>query len=107
MPDALQIQAREDDPYAPIILAKGRTRIAALWLDDAPVPDFNSRQWQYARLFAAAPELLEALQAAVDCGIIPKSSARESGAVRHARQAVVADMVRDAITKATGAANRD
>ena len=55
-----------------------------------------------ARLISAAPEMLEALEAAIECGIIPKSSAREGGANRHVRQAHVADMIRSAIAKAKG-----
>ncbi len=54
-----------------------------------------------ARLIAAAPELLDALKAAVDCGMVPNSSASEGGAARYSRQVIVADMIRDAIAKAT------
>lgn len=55
-----------------------------------------------ARLISAAPCLLEALQAAIECGMIPSSSAKEGGAVRFSRQVHVADMIRAAIAKATG-----
>jgi hypothetical protein len=54
-----------------------------------------------ARLIAAAPDLLKALQAAIDCGLIPASSAKEGGAMPHSRQVQVADLVRAAIAKAT------
>jgi hypothetical protein len=54
-----------------------------------------------ARLIAAAPDLLEALVQAVACRMVPISSAREGGACAFARHAVVADMIRDAIAKAT------
>ena len=50
-------------------------------------------------------ELLAALQAAIECGLIPSSSAREGGACAHSRQAQVADQVRDAVTNATGGAS--
>jgi len=53
-------------------------------------------------LIAAAPELLEALQAAIECGMVPKSSAAEGGAARHVKQLHVADQIRAAISKATG-----
>lgn len=53
-----------------------------------------------ARLIAAAPELFEALAEAVDCGLIPKSSARDGGANAHLRQVRAADMVRAALRKA-------
>lgn len=55
-----------------------------------------------ARLISAAPELLEALRAAVDCGMVPKSSASEGGAVGYASQVKVADQIRAAIAKAEG-----
>jgi len=54
-----------------------------------------------ARLIAAAPDLLEALQAAVACGMVPISSVSEGGASKHSRQVQVADMIRAAIQKAT------
>lgn len=57
-----------------------------------------------ALLWAAAPEMLEAMQAAIDCGMVPVSSAADGGAVRHSRQVQVADMIRAAIAKATGGA---
>ena len=57
-----------------------------------------------ARLIAAAPDLLEALEAAVECGLVPKSSVLDGGASRHARQVVVGDMIRAAIAKAKGEA---
>lgn len=55
-----------------------------------------------ARFIASAPGLLAALKAAVECGIVPITSAHEGGAARHARHVVVADMIRAAIAKAEG-----
>lgn len=46
--------------------------------------------------------LLKALEEAVKCGMVPKSSVKDGGATRHARQVVVADMIRDAIKLAKG-----
>lgn len=36
--------------------------VCTVWIDDAPVRDFNAEQQANARLIAAAPELLEALK---------------------------------------------
>lgn len=55
-------------------------------------------------LIAAAPELLEALKAAIDCGMVPITSASEGGASKHSRQVQVADTIRAAIAKAEGTA---
>ncbi|WNO06004.1 hypothetical protein [Rhodoferax mekongensis] len=71
------------------------------WILDAE-PMQNGNDAANARLIAAAPELLEALKQAVDCGMVPKTSASESGASKHSRQVQVADMIRAAIAKAEG-----
>lgn len=55
-----------------------------------------------AHLIASAPELYEALAAAVECGMVPISSASEGGAARFSRQVEVADMIRVALKKARG-----
>lgn len=47
-------------------------------------------------------ELLAALEAAIECGMVPTSSAEEGGAMRYVRQAHVADKIRKAISKAKG-----
>ena len=41
--------------------------------------------------------LEDVLQAAVDCGMVPVSSAKEGGAVRHSEQVRVADRIRAAL----------
>ena len=56
----------------------------------------------HANIMAAAPDLLEALQEAVECGMVPVSSAKNGGANSHVRQLHVADMIRAAIAKALG-----
>lgn len=58
-----------------------------------------------ADLIAAAPELLEALKAAVDCKMVPITSAKDGGAAKHSIQVQVADQIRAAIAKATGVDN--
>ena len=53
-------------------------------------------------MLAAAPELYEALQAAVDCGMVPNSSALGGGATAYSHQVRVADQIRAALAKAKG-----
>ncbi len=55
-----------------------------------------------ARLTEERDALMEAVAAAIECGMVPKSSAREGGAVKHTRAAQVADMLRDALAKVKG-----
>ena len=76
------------------IIADG-WHIARVWKDGVNPRDD-------ARLIATAPIMLEALKAAVDCGMVPTSSATEGGAAKYGRQVVVADMIRAAIAKAEG-----
>lgn len=56
-----------------------------------------------ARLAAAAPDLLEALQAILP--FVAKTSAAEGGAAKYSASVAAADMVRAAIAKATGGAD--
>ena len=49
-------------PYQDIRIKAGRRDIYLLWIDDAPVEDYNTEQLANARLIAAAPELLEAVR---------------------------------------------
>ncbi len=57
-----------------------------------------------ARLIAAAPQLLEALEEAVASGMVPVSSAADGGAVAYSRVVRAADQIRAAIKAAKGAA---
>ena len=57
-----------------------------------------------ARLISAAPDLLAALEAAIEHGMVPKSSAADGGAMRHSSQVKCADQIRAAIKKARGEA---
>lgn len=59
-------------------------------LDEASLRD-------HTKAIQQRDQMLKALQAAVECSMVPKSSAREGGAMAYARQAQVADMIRDAI----------
>jgi hypothetical protein len=54
-----------DERYQDIkITASDQRTVATVWIDDAPVPDFNDEQYANARLIAAAPDLLAACEAA-------------------------------------------
>jgi len=48
-------------------------------------------------LEAEVARLREALLAAVDCGMVPSSSAKDGGAVRYSKQVKVADQIRAAL----------
>lgn len=50
------------------------------------------------------PVLLAALKEAVECGMVPTSSASDGGASKYSRQVHAADMIRAAIAKAEGGA---
>ena len=45
--------ADETDPYAALVVSQGSRAVAKLWLDDAPVPDFNAKQRAYAARIVA------------------------------------------------------
>lgn len=55
-----------------------------------------------ARLIAAAPATLAALEAAVACGMVPNSSAKDGGPNHRIEQVRVADQIRAAIAQAKG-----
>lgn len=57
-----------------------------------------------ARMIAAAPQLLEALEEAVASGMVPVSSAADGGAVAYSRVVRAADQIRAAIKAAKGEA---
>ena len=80
-----------DHPYQDIVVRAGTRTICRVWIDDAPVHDYNAAQLANARLIAAAPELLEALKVVID-DLMYKDHAR------------VINVAHAAIAKATGAA---
>ncbi len=61
-PAPWHVKFSDDDPYDDILIKGSGRSIAKIWLDDAPVPDYNAQQKANAQLIAAAPELLEALK---------------------------------------------
>ena len=67
---------------------------------------FANKLWQACQslndkrieqLLAVIAKKDEALQAAVDCGMVPISSAKEGGAARHSQQVIIADKIREAL----------
>lgn len=48
----------EPEPYAPIEIRNGYHVVCKLWMDDAPVHDFNAEQRANARLISAAQSCL-------------------------------------------------
>lgn len=54
--------AWHDSPHQNIAIhALNNTPIARVWIDDAPVEDYNARQRANANLIACAPEMMELL----------------------------------------------
>jgi hypothetical protein len=54
-----------DEPYQDIKIKAGKHHtVCTVWIDDAPVRDFNAAQQANARLIAAAPRMAAALQRA-------------------------------------------
>lgn len=66
---------------------------------DLTIEDYVNRT-NDAHLMAAAPDLLEALEAILP--FIPRTSASEGGASKYSENVKAADMVRAAINKARG-----
>ena len=62
----------------------------------------NDRDWLLTTEPDVTAALLAALEAAVECGMVPASSAAEGGATKFSRQVQVADMIRAAIRAARG-----
>jgi hypothetical protein len=64
---------------------------------------FQSSEQAARAAYEQRTELLEALQAAVNCGLVPFSSTRHPGDARHSIQVRVADHIHAVIAKTTGA----
>lgn len=55
-------EAEHDSPHQSIRIGSVMHHtVCTVWIDDAPVHEFNAKQQANARLIAAAPELLKAL----------------------------------------------
>lgn len=85
--DALRTQGEwrnvyGEEPYADIQIMAGRNKIAKLWLDDAPVHDFNAEQSNNANFIAAASRIapdIRAMQGAFEqvCGVLSMLNKRQ------------------------------
>jgi hypothetical protein len=94
--DGFRIRAECNDVLVADVSGPDRRARGKEWREDMDYCMGN------ARLAAAAPELLEALLAAVECGMVPISSAKDGGASAHSIQVRVADQIRAAIAKVMG-----
>lgn len=66
-PGPWETDSRDHDaPYQDIKMRSGRRNICNIWIDDAPVPDYNFEQLANARRIARAPELEAAFLEAVE-----------------------------------------
>ena len=61
---------------------------------------YNTTGLTPSQLVERGKELEVVLQAAVDCGMVPKSSAADGGASKYSAQVLVADRIRAALSKA-------
>lgn len=57
-PEPWKVSPQEDSPYEDIVLSAGTHKIAKLWLDDAPVHDYNAEQRANARRIVACVNAL-------------------------------------------------
>lgn len=54
--------AEHDCPYQDLKILAGTRSICTVWIDDAPVHDFNAEQEANARVIVAAPTMLTAIE---------------------------------------------
>ena len=90
----------EREAFEVAITSLGKS--AGQWIGDVYMNPYGQAAWLGFQAGAAYQRsidkgLVEALEAAFDCGMVPTSTAKVGGATRHARQVVVADMLRDAL----------
>jgi hypothetical protein len=86
-------EKEHDEPYQDIRIRSCFRGICRVWIDDAPCHDYNAEQRANARLIAAAPELLAALQGLLR-GIFDGPDEADA--------AMLVAKARDAVNKATG-----
>lgn len=66
---------------------------------------FHNTGLSPVQLVEMVKELTGVLQSAVDCGMVPKSSALDGGASKYSTQVHVADRIRAALAKCEGVGN--
>lgn len=91
-----EFQVRAGTPRWGISIAFGDTKT------NVPLYGTREKARESARLIAAAPATLAALEAAVACGMVPNSSAKDGGPNHRIEQVRVADQIRAAIAQAKG-----
>tara|TARA_R110002153_G_scaffold105388_1_gene243772 strand:- start:18 stop:356 length:339 start_codon:yes stop_codon:yes gene_type:complete len=99
------LQAKNDPSFVYALNQEGYNRFALSvqrGTDEDGVSTTHDERAANGQLIAAAPDMLEALEAAIKCRMVPITSASEGGASAHSEQVRVADRIRAAITKAKG-----
>lgn len=78
-------------------------RLAACWNACAGISTESLESNDLVKGLAARHAAMrQAIKAAIECGMVPSSTAKNGGAAAHSRQAQVADMLRDAVKQAEG-----
>lgn len=79
-----------DDFYQDILVRSSNTHrtICRIWIDDAPVEDYNRTQWANAGLIASAPDLLNTLRELLDFST-PDTHPRNRERAENARKQAV------------------
>jgi hypothetical protein len=98
--DGYKVRSKTFETFGPLIDIKS-LRVkdeSGFWTEGRATPRKAN-----ACLVAAAPELYQVLMDAIECGMVPKSSAKEEGgATRFSHQVAVADRIREVLAKARG-----
>lgn len=61
--------SEHDAPYQDIKIKTEHRTVATVWIDDAPVHDYNAEQEANAKLIAAAPDLLAVCELFLERGV--------------------------------------
>ena len=93
------VQAKRDASHAKWQAQWDAQRVREQAAHDADAEQ-KRRADAYEQLVDRVKELEGALRDAVDCGMVPKSSAADGGASKYSAQVLVADRIRAALSKA-------